>query len=78
MKTSIVKVYNSQYGKWESNVKVRLSWSGFVNLGMSSPVYTDRNGTAIIEHSATGQATVFVNGREVGRMQTPGDWTVRI
>lgn len=78
MPASIVKVYNARYGKWEENAKVVLGWDGFINLGMSRPVYTNREGIAVVDHSATGEATVYVNGRRVGEMYTPGSTTVEI
>lgn len=61
MATSIVKVYNSRYGQWEENAKVVLGWNGFINLGMSRPFYTNSNGVAILEHTATGEAEIYVN-----------------
>ncbi len=78
MATSIIKVYNTRLGQWEQNAKVVLGWDGFVNLGMSDAVYTDRNGTAVINHSATGKATIYVNGCKIGTMETPSSVTVEI
>ena len=78
MPTSIVRVYNSNRGRYESNARVVLGWDGFVNLGHSSSVQTDGNGTAIVNHSATGTATVYINGRDCGTMRTPGETTISI
>jgi hypothetical protein len=63
MATSIVKVYNSRYKEWAENVRVELGWNGIVNLGFSKTVYTNRNGVAEIDHSATGDCTVYINGQ---------------
>ena len=78
MNTSIVKVYDSKYGKWMKNAKVVLGWDGFLNLGMSKAVYTNSNGLAEINHSSKGQATIYVNGKKVGKMKTPGSTTITI
>ena len=78
MATSIVKVYDKRYGQWYQNAKVALGWNGFVNLGMSKNFYTDSYGRATIEHSATGDAEVYINGSHVGNMQTPGSATFEI
>ena len=78
MNTSIVKVYDSKYGKWLKNAKVVLGWNGFVNLGMSKPSYTNSSGLAEINHSSTGEATIYVDGKKVGKMKTPGSTTITI
>jgi len=78
MPTSLVTVYNSSKGKFESNARVVLEWSGFTNLGQSSPVSTDSKGQAVINHSSSGKATVYVNGRSYGAFSTPGSYTVKI
>lgn len=72
MSTSIIKVYNSRYGRWESNARVVLEWNGIASLGQSSPVYTNSSGIAEVNHNSSGQATVYINGKEMGRMSTPG------
>lgn len=78
MPTSIVKIYNSNRGRYESNARVVLGWDGIVNLGQSNAVNTDGNGVAVINHSATGTATVYVNGQNKGTMRTPGETTITI
>jgi hypothetical protein len=78
MPTSIIKVYDKRYGKWYENAKVALGWNGIVNLGMSKNVYTGSDGRAVIDHSATGKAEVYINGSHVGYMQTPGSATFEI
>jgi hypothetical protein len=44
---------------------------GFSN-GVTDSVYTDSDGEAIISHSTTGRATVYVDGNERGTMNAPG------
>jgi hypothetical protein len=78
MPTSIVKVYDKRYSQWAEGAKVGLGWSGFINLGMSKNVYTDSNGRAVIDHTATGDAEVYINGTHVGNMYTPGSSTFEI
>ena len=78
MNTSIIKVYNSKYGKWEKNAKVVLGWDGFLNLGMSKAVYTNSDGMAEVQHASSGQATIYVNGKSYGKMKTPGSKTVTV
>jgi hypothetical protein len=74
MATSIIKVYNTRAGRPEPNAKVVLGWNGIANLGHSSPAYTDSNGTAVVNHSSTGEATVYVNGKEMNqKIYTPGE-----
>lgn len=70
MNTSKITVYRNQ--KPAKNVRVRLGFSGIVNLGFSKDFYTDSNGVAYVEHSATGNAEVYLDGKEVGRLYTPG------
>lgn len=70
MPTSIIKVYNNGYRKWAKGVRVRLAFDA--SLGGYKEGYTDENGTAIIEHSSSGIATVYIDGKEKGRMRTPG------
>lgn len=78
MATSIVKVYNNKYGKWEANAKVVLGWNGIASVGHSRPVYTNSQGIATIEHSSSGKAEVYVNGKLMGHMKTPGSYLVEL
>ncbi|MCC6180390.1 MAG: hypothetical protein IT237_01010 [Bacteroidia bacterium] len=71
MATTIVKVYSNSYRQWVRRVRVRLSIDGVFAGGMTQEVYTDDSGTAIIKHSSTGMATVFLNGKDEGRMRVP-------
>ena len=67
MAESVVVVQRNG-GDYVQGAKVVL---GFSN-GVTSAVYTDSNGEAVIQHSTTGQATIYVNGSEKGSMNTPG------
>ncbi len=78
MATSIITVYDRRLGQYKQDAKVVLSWNGFVNLGMSDAVYTDRDGNAVINHSATGDADIYVDGSKVGMLYTPGSKTVQV
>lgn len=78
MPTSIIKVYNSSRGKWESRARVVLDFMEGLNAGQTSPVYTDSNAQAVIDHSSTGKATIYVNGSDAGKFQAPGSETVEI
>lgn len=71
--TSKVRVYNSSYGKWEPNAKVVLEWDGIANLGQSQAAYTNSNGIALVTHSSSGNATVYINGKNRGTMYAPGE-----
>lgn len=53
---------------------------GFQSLlgGMTSPVYTDSSGTAIVPHESNGRATVYVSGARVGEINAPGETVVFI
>lgn len=78
MPVSIIRVYNTSKGRWESGARVVLEWTGIANLGMSKPAYTSSDGTAVIDHSSTGMANIYVNGNRCDRMPTPGSHTVKI
>ena len=58
-------------------VRVRLGFDGLAR-GMSGDAYTNDRGEAIIDHSGSGRATVYVSGRDVGKMQTPGTTVVTV
>jgi len=78
MATSIIKVYDLSYSQWKKDARVALGWDGCTSLGTSDKVYTNNDGIAIIDHSATGEATIYVDGKIVGKMDTPGSATVEI
>ena len=77
MPQTVIKVLKN--GQNLSNAKVVLGWDGIVNLGMSQTVYTDKDGLAIIQHSATGEASIYINGSKMrDTVYTPGSKTVMI
>ena len=78
MPTSIITVYNSSRGRVEPNARVLLEWSGFANLGQSNAVKTNNQGQAIINHSSTGRATIYINGSNCGSFSSPGSTTVEV
>ena len=55
-------------GGYVKGARVRLGFT----FGLTDTVYTDSDGEAVVEHSSTGQATVYVNGAKRGTMNTPG------
>jgi len=71
MPTSKITVYRN--GNPAKNIKVTLEYSGFSQNGFTSPEYTNSNGVAFIEHSSTGNATVYINGQSKGSLNTPGE-----
>jgi len=60
-----------QYGDGSKpkGAKVVLGFSG----SMSKPAYTDAYGTAVIEHSSTGRADVYVSGKKCASLNAPGE-----
>lgn len=66
-------------GSKPKGVKVSLSISGgLLSGGTTKTYYTDRDGRAIIEHSSTGTATVYVSGSKKGTFKVPGETVVFI
>lgn len=55
-------------GSKPNGKKVVLGFS----CGMSKPVFTNRDGVAIVEHESVGSATVYVNGHSQGTFHAPG------
>ena len=70
MPTSKVTVYRN--GKLAKNVRVTLEYSGWTTSGFTQKFYTDSTGTAYVEHSSTGRASVYLDGQRKGEMNTPG------
>ena len=58
METTIIKVYDSTIKKMAKRARVVMSID---------------QGIAYVQHSSTGMATVFINGKEVGKMKVPGE-----
>ena len=63
-------------GSKPKGVRVVLSFRGFG--GGTKPAYTDRYGTAIVEHASTGTADVMVSGKRCGSLHAPGETVVFI
>lgn len=78
MATSIVKVYNSRYNELAAGVKVSLHFNGIMSLGFTRDVCTDNNGVAVIEHSGTGNCTIYVDGGKKEEFYAPGSVTITI
>ncbi len=73
MNTSVIKVYDGRLNRMANRAKLVLSIDGILSGGMTKEVYTNDQGIAYVQHSSTGMSTVFINGREVGRMRVPGE-----
>lgn len=66
-------------GSKPKGIRVSLSISdGLLRGGTTKTVYTDKDGRAIIEHSSTGKATVYVSGSKKGIFRVPGETVVFI
>lgn len=78
MPTTHIRVYSTRYNKYLSGARVVLGWMFGFNAGQSQPHKTDSNGEVYIDHSSTGDATVYVDGQDVGRVRTPCDTEVRV
>lgn len=64
-------------GSKPKGTKVVLGFTGILG-GMTKPAFTDRHGTAIVEHESTGQADVYVSGSKRGSLRAPGETVVFI
>ena len=42
-----------------------------LDAGFTKTYYTDKDGEAVIEHSKTGRATIYVNGKVVDSFDAP-------
>lgn len=70
MATSKVTIYRNQVPA--RGVRVSFEYTGFFQNGFTSDYYTNDDGVAFIEHESKGNARVYINGREMGKMKTPG------
>ena len=73
MNRSVVYIQYKDGSKPKGN-KVVFGFSA----GMTKPAYTDRDGMALVEHSSTGRATVYVSGRKKGTFRAPGTFAVTL
>jgi hypothetical protein len=71
MPTSRIHVQHSD-GSPARQVRVTLGFPA----GLTEGFYTDDRGWTVVEHKSVGQATIYVSGRESGRMHTPGTGSV--
>jgi hypothetical protein len=60
-------------GSKAQGIRVVLSIHG---RGMSKSAFTDRHGTAIVEHASVGTADVIVRGKRRGSFRAPGETVV--
>lgn len=67
MPSSTISVYYPD-GTPVASTRVVLGFSS----GMTQPAYTDARGTVTIDHASTGQAKVYVSGKECGSFHSPG------
>jgi hypothetical protein len=73
MNTSVIRVYDNKLKRMANRVRIVLSIDGVFSGGMTKEVYTNDQGVAYLQHSSTGMATVYIDGKEVGRMRVPGE-----
>jgi len=56
------------------NVRVVLGFP----FGNTDDSYTDYDGTAVVEHSSSGRATVYVSGKNCGSFHAPGKYAATV
>ena len=61
-------------GSKPKGTRVTLGFS----LGVTKDFFTDRDGLAIVEHTSTGKATVYVSGSDKGSFNAPGTFVATI
>lgn len=62
-------------GSKARGARVVLGFSGLLG-GMTKTVYSDTHGEALVQHSSSGNAIIYVNGNECGKMSAPGETVV--
>jgi len=70
MPTSKITVYKNR--KPAKNVRVTLEFTGFTNMGFTRATYTNSDGVAFVEHSSSGRANVYIDGKRMGTIRAPG------
>ena len=70
MPTSKITVY--RYQKPALGIKVSLEFTGITNMGFTKSFYTNSDGVSFIEHSSSGIANVYIDGKMKGKLKTPG------
>lgn len=59
------KLSSSKNGQLLKVDRVFLSYDGIANVGHTKPSFTDNNGRALIEHSSSGMATVYIDNKDM-------------
>lgn len=77
MPTTIVHV-EYRGGTPASGIPVNLYYDRWTEGGVTRTVRTDRGGTARIDHTVTGTATLFVDHKDHGTISTPGEQRVTL
>ena len=49
-----------------------------INGAFCKPAFVDSSGAAVIQHSSTGNAKVYINGTNVGEFRAPGTTAVNV
>ena len=62
-------------GSKPKGMRVSLSFHGLMG-GVTKDFYTDKDGTAIVEHASTGTVDVIVSGTKYGSFRAPGETVV--
>lgn len=62
-------------GSKAKGVRVVLGFTSALG-GMTKEAYTDAYGTAIVHHSSTGHADVYVSDKKCGSLHAPGETVV--
>jgi hypothetical protein len=64
-------------GSKPKGTRVSIGFTGLLG-GMTKNFYTDAYGVALVEHSSTGNADVYVSGTKKGSFHAPGETVVFI
>ncbi len=68
MPTTTIILIDRETNEPIENAKVCLGFT----WGHSQNGWTDSNGEVDLDHSSTGEATLYINGRDCGTVMTPG------
>jgi hypothetical protein len=68
-------IIDEETGNPISNEKICVS---FDSGGFSSEDWTDRDGVAIVNHTSTGEAWLYVGPNCVGKIMTPGRVAIKL
>jgi len=73
MHTTVIKVYDGKLKRMANRARVILSIDGIFSGGMTKEVYNNDQGIGYVQHASTGMSTIYINGKEVGRMRVQGE-----